>query len=173
MEAAASLAVPASAGFAMGGVGVTASALAAIPSFRPYWIAIWFFAALVAAATGGLMMARRAFAQGRTLFGAQVRKFLLCLVPSLFAGAVLTLVEVSDDRLSSLAGTWLLLYGCSLIAASAATTGLIGIMGVGFLSLSVPAFFVSLGLQDLLLGLGFGGLHLFFGYLIGRNARGH
>jgi hypothetical protein len=66
----------------------------------------------------------------------------------------------------------LLLYGCALVAASVSTTRTIGVMGGSFICLSLPAFVLPENLQILVLGVGFGGLHILFGNLIGRVGHG-
>ncbi len=152
MEAASSLAVPGSAGSAMGIVGLLAAA--------------------VAAGLGIALMARPSSLRGLTLSGTPLRKFALCLVPSMFAGLVMTAVHWSAGNLHAIPGTWLLLYGCALIAASVPTTGAIAVMGGLFIALGLLALLLPDALQTLMLGSGFGGLHLLFGYLIGRSGHG-
>lgn len=68
-----------------------------------------------------------------------------------------------------IAGTWLLLYGCALMAASATTIGLVAWLGGLFVFLGIAALLLPVSAHNLILGVGFGGLHLLFGtYLIGR-----
>jgi hypothetical protein len=174
MEAAASLAVPGSAGIAMGTVGLMAAALASAPFLHPYWIGIWLMAAVLAAGIGATLLARGSCPGGLALSGAPIRRFALCLLPSLFAGAVMTAVHWSDGNLHAIPGTWLLLYGCALVAASAPTTRTftIGLLGGVFATLGLLALALPDSLQMLLLGAGFGGLHMVFGLLIGRTDRG-
>lgn len=168
MEAAASLAVPGSAGIAMGAVGLSAAALSSTAALHERWFAIWLAAAAVAGGLGSALVARQSSLQGLTLAGAPVRKFALCLFPSLFAGAVLTAVHWHYGNLHSIPGTWLLLYGCALVTASAQTRRIIGVLGGSFAALGLGALLLPDSLQIVMLGAGFGGLHLLFGYLIGR-----
>jgi Na+/melibiose symporter-like transporter len=98
-----------------------------------------------------------------------VRKFALCLLPSVFAGVVMTGVHWRSGDLQAIPGTWLLLYGCALISASVATTRSIAIMGASFVTLGVVALLLGSELQVFMLGAGFGGLHILFGLLIGRK----
>ena len=119
MEAANTLTVPGAAGVVMGMTGIAATLLSLSPALRPYWLEVWLAAALVAASAGGAVMVRQAARQGFTFFGAPVRKLGLCLAPALFAGAVLTLVHARAGADPVIPGTWLLLYGCALVAASA------------------------------------------------------
>jgi hypothetical protein len=169
MDGAASVAVPGSAGIAMGGVGLLAMALSSAPSLREHWLAIWLAAAAVAAGVGLPLITQPSSLRGLTLSGTPVRKFALCLLPSLFAGVVMTGVHWSSGNLHAIPGTWLLLYGCALISASVATTRTIAVMGASFVALGLAALLVRSELQVLMLGAGFGGLHILFGLLIGRE----
>jgi hypothetical protein len=172
MEGAVSLAVPGSAGFALGVIGLLAAALASIANFREHWLSIWLVASVVAAAAGGALVARESSLRNLRLIGTPLRKFALCLSPSLGAAVVMTAVHWSAGNLHAIPGTWLLLYGCALIAASAATTRTIGVLGALFALLGVTALLLPDSLQILMLGAGFGGLHIVFGFLIGRVGHG-
>ncbi len=173
MDAAATLAVPGSAGIAMGLIGLVAAVLTQTEALRSHWLGVWLCAAVLAAGTGGLVMARQAALQGFTFFGAPVRKLLLCLSPGLFAGVVLTVVLWDSGDLRDIPGTWLLLYGCALVAASAPTTRAVAVLGGLFGALAVPAYLLPQSLQLITLGAGFGLLHLAFGIFIGLRAHGH
>jgi hypothetical protein len=173
MEAAASLAVPGSAGMALGAVGLAAFAIASIPGWSDHWLEIWLAAAVVAVLVSGLLLARQWRVHGSSLLRVPVRKFATCLLPSLFAGAVLTAVELSNGQQKILPGTWLLLYGCALVAASAAATRLLAALGGLFVVLGVAALLSPPASHNALLGTGFGALHLIFGAYLkecGRNA---
>jgi hypothetical protein len=172
MDAAGTLAVPGSAGVAMGTVGLFAAALASTPPLRPHWLAVWLTAAVSASGVGGVIMARQSSRQGSTLLGAPARKLVLCLAPGLFAGAVMTVVEQRSGELHMIPGTWLLMYGCALISTSASTTRIVGVLGALFAMLGLLAFTLPESLQTVVLALGFGALHIVFGLLIGRDDHG-
>lgn len=170
MDAAALVVTPGSAGIVIGLVGVTAAALAAGP-WRAHWLAVWITAAPLAGLLGATVMARQQRLQRRTLFGASVRRFVLCLVPALLVGVVLTAADLNDGNLHVVAATWLLLYGCALMAASAQTIPLVAWLGGLFVLLGIVALLLPTNTHNLLLGIGFGGLHLLFGaYLLGRGS---
>ena len=162
MESAASLAVPGSTGFASGIVGLLAAVAASIPALQPYWLIVWLLAAVIAASVGGVLLFRQ------TPF----RRFAIGLLPSLFAGAVLTAVLWSSANFHAIPGTWLLLYGCGLIAASTASTRTIGILGGAFVAFGLLAFLSPASWHVPLLGAGFGGLHILFGYVTNRAGHG-
>ena len=172
MDAAARVAVPGSAGIAMGIVGFAAAALCLAPPVREHWHVVWLSAAPIAASAGVVLLARPASLLSFTARDTAGRKLALCLLPSLFAGAAMTVVLWSEDRMSAVPGTWLLLYGCALISASVPTTALVAWMGVCFVGLGIAALLAPFVPQMVLLGLGFGGLHILFGILIGRVGNG-
>jgi len=162
MESAASLAVPGSTGIASGTVGVLATIVSLIPVVRPHWLIVWLVAAVVAAVAGGVLLFRQA----------PIRRFAIALLPSLFAGAVMTAVLWSSGNVHAIPGTWLLLYGCGLIAASTATAKSIGILGGAFVGAGLLALVLPDSLQIPMLGAGFGVFHILFGYLTRRAGHG-
>jgi hypothetical protein len=172
MEAAASLAVPGSTGIASGIVGTLAAIVSSLPALRPHWLIIWLIAAVVAGCVGGALVIQPASLSSLTIGGAPIRRFAMALLPSLFAGAVLTAVHWSSGNLQAIPGTWLLLYGCGLIAGSAATSRAIGILGGSFVAVGLLALLLPAHWHILMLGAGFGGLHLVFGYLTRRAGHG-
>jgi hypothetical protein len=175
IDAAGSLRVPGMAGHVMGAIGIIATVLASIPLLAAHWLIVWIGAALAAGALGGTLMARQAAQNGGLLF-APFRKFLLCLFPSILAGAVLTFVLWQAGLERYIPGTWLLLYGCAVIAASTATSSrnlrLIASMGGLFFLLGCAAYVLPESAHSLALGIGFGALHVVFGVLIGRVNHG-
>ena len=168
MEGAAALAVPGSAGIALGLIAFLTAAISSAPGWSQYWLEIWLGAALLGAGVGGTLVVRESSLRNLRLVGTPLRKFALCLTPSLFAAVVMTgvLWEVGD--LHAIPGIWLLLYGCALISASAATTRIIGVLGGCFALLGLLALLLPQRLQILMLAVGFGGLHIVFGFVMGR-----
>ena len=162
MESAASLAVPGSTGIASGTVGLLAAIVSSIPAVRPHWLIVWLVAAVVAAVAGGVLLFRQA----------PIRRFAIALLPSLFAGAVMTAVLWSSGNVHAIPGTWLLLYGCGLIAASTVTAKSIAILGGSFFAAGLLALVLPDSLQIPMLGVGFGGMHILFGYLTRRAGHG-
>ena len=172
IDSSGSLAVPGMAGVVMGCIGIAAAAAASAPRWAASWLAIWTLAGATAFLVGGALMAREAAQSGHARYLGPVRKFLLCLCPALFAGAVLTGVLWRAGMESLIPGMWLLLYGCAVLSASTVTIQssmrLICIMGFLFIGLGSLAFLLPASLHTLVLGLGFGVLHITFGLLLGR-----
>ena len=177
IELSSSLVVPGMAGVFMGCVGIIAAIAAMMPLWASHWLAIWVCAGAAAFLLGGTLMARQAAQSGHARYLGPVRKFLLCLSPALLAGAVLTLVLWRAGMERLVPGTWLLLYGCAVLSASTVTVPstmrLICIMGSLFAALGCLAFAVPAQFHSLILGVGFGALHIVFGLLIGRMSHGH
>jgi hypothetical protein len=176
IDSSGSMAVPGMAGIVMGAIGVVATIVASVPRGVAHWLEIWLVAAAVALVVGGATMARQAAESGHARYLGPVRKFLLCLCPALFAGAVLTWLLWRSNTTQLIPGMWLLLYGCAVLAAStvtiARTMRLISIMGMLFMLLGLLAFVSPPRVHTVILGLGFGVLHSIFGVLIGRVSHG-
>lgn len=170
MEAAGTLAIPASAAITVGVIGLGAAILAA--ALPADWLVVWLSAALLAGAAGGYLLIRRSALRGFALLGAPLRKFLLCLLPNLFVGAVLTVVLYRADLLYAIPGTWLLCYGCALTSTSALTGRPMALLGAVFGLLGVAALVLPDSLGNVALGGGFGALHVVFGVLVDRERHG-
>jgi len=175
MEAASSLRVPGSAAIAVGVVGVLATAVSLLPSMQDDWMLVWFAAALLAISVGGTLLLQQ-FAPagvGPIFARGPVRRFLVCWSPAMFAGAAMTAVLWRSGNHEAISGTWLLLYGCSLVSSCAVTDKGMGLLGVGFFALGVVTFLLPPDYHVYLLGAGFGGLHLGFGFSTRQAAHGN
>jgi hypothetical protein len=147
IDAAGLLAVPGSAGIAM--------------------LQIWLIAGLVAIAFGTALMVHQVLTRGTALYRGPLRKFLMCLCPPLLVGGVLTWQLWLHGQIALIPGVWLLMYGCAVMAASTLTRRALAVMGALLAVLGVIALQLPLSYQNAALGVGFGGLHLLFGILIG------
>ena len=176
IDSSSSMDVPGMAGIVMGIIGVLAAVAVSVPRWSAHWLGIWLFAAAVALLLGSALVARQYVRRGHTRYFGPARKFLLCLCPALFAGAVLTGVSWTAGMTSTIPGMWLLLYGCAVLSASTVTIAgisrLIGSMGALFVVLGSMTFVLPGAAHTAMLGLGFGVLHIIFGILIGRSAHG-
>jgi len=172
IESSSSMDVPGMAGIVMGSIGALAAILVSLPRFAPHWLAIWLVAAAAALALGGALVVRQIGRSGHARYLGPARKFVLCVCPALLGGAVLTLALWTAGAASVIPGMWLLLYGCAVLSAStvmiAATTRLVCTMGALFIALGAVTFTLPVAAHAAMLGLGFGGFHIVFGYLIGR-----
>jgi len=171
IEAAGMLAVPGSAGIALGTIGVCAALLVEHPVLARHWFAIWSAAGLAGLVTGTTMLVNQARRTRAAIYRGPARKFLLCLCPALLAGAVLTVTLWQRHDMQPIPGVWLLLYGCAVAAASTMTVRSVSVMGALFVALGIIALQLPPRFSNVALGIGFGGLHLAFGIIIGRASR--
>jgi hypothetical protein len=172
MEGAVLLAVPGSAGLVLGTLALAAAALCLTPDLHKYWLIIWLMAALLGAVLGSVLIVRESSLRDLRLLDTPLRKFALCLSPSLGGGLVMTAVHWFGGNPHAIPGTWMLMYGCALLSASSVTTRIIAVLGALFVVLGLTTLFLPDDLQVFMLGAGFGGLHILFGFLIGRNGHG-
>ncbi|HET6567068.1 MAG TPA: hypothetical protein VFG50_03825 [Rhodothermales bacterium] len=165
-------AVPGYGAVGMGLSTLAAAVLASQQGTEAGWLAVWFAEAVVALAFGGWMLARKAKAVGVPLQSGPARKYFLTLLPPLVAGALLTGVLWRVGEAGLLPGVWLLLYGTGTVTGGITSVRVIPIMGVSFMVLGAVALLVPSLSGDLLMALGFGGLHIVFGWIIARHYGG-
>ncbi len=160
--------VPGWGGMLMGGVAIIAAALAATRAVPQEWLIVWLVAAVIATLIGGWSMDHKARAVGITMLAGKGRRFLLGLLPPLIAGAALTGALYATGQYDYMPGVWLLLYGTACITGGAYSVRLIPILGICFMLLGGLALFIPLAWGNGLLAIGFGGLQVGFGWVIGR-----
>lgn len=139
---------------------------------RSEWLLIWLGEAVIAVIIGLLTMMRKAKRAGVSFWSAPARRFFVSYFAPIAAGAALTLLLARTGTLEALPATWLLLYGASFISSGAFSIRVVPVMGVCFMFLGLVACFTPLAVGNLLLGAGFGGLHLIFGFIIARSYGG-
>ena len=141
------------------------------------WMAIWIAEAIVAASIAVIAGYRKATRLGLPLWTGPGRRMIVALAPPLAAGAALTLALYLNNYQSRLAtmvpGTWLLLYGVALMAAGAHSVPPIPVMGAAFLVLGAVVLVANAPfLMNSAMAVGFGGLHLGFGWYIAKRHGG-
>lgn len=165
-------AVPGWGGLAMGVTAVAAAITASRQRSEEAWLAVWLAAALVAFLAGLSGMIRKGRTTHLSLWSAPARKFLLSFVPPIIAGGVLTLALYRTGAMAVLPGVWLLLYGAAVVTGGAFSVSAVPVMGMFFMLEGALALFAPVEWRDVLLGAGFGGLHLVFGAIIARRYGG-
>ena len=164
--------VPGTGCIAMGAVALVAAALDAATPLSAFWLALWVGAAVVAAATALVFMRIKARTQGLSLRRAVVRRFFMTLTPAFVAAAVLTAALADVVSRETIAGTWLLLYGVSIVTGGSYSVRLIPAMGAGFMALGLAALASPAAWGDVYMAIAFGGLHIVFGLVIWRKHGG-
>jgi hypothetical protein len=165
-------AVPGWGGILMGVSAIlTALVSGHLPS-RNLWFAAWLGEAALALAIGGWAMLQKAKAVQSPLLVGPGRKFALSLCPAMIAGAALTLVLYRGELFELMPGTWLLLYGVSVVTSGAFSVKVVPIMGLCFMALGIIALLSPLAFANWFMAAGFGGLHIAFGIVIARRYGG-
>ena len=173
MERASSFtAVPGWGGVAMGATAVLGSFASARTATPRAWTITWLGVAAIASAIGAVTMVQKARREEGVALSGKARRFFLGFLPPLGVGVLLTLVLVQHELYGALAGTWLLLYGTGLVTGGVFSVRVVPIMGACFMALGAVALFTTPSLASAWMGLGFGGLHLVFGFLIARRYGG-
>jgi hypothetical protein len=167
-------AVPGWGGVVMGVTALVAATVAAIQPFpfEGWWLRIWIGEAVLGAVIGAITMWHKASKGQTSLLSAPGRKFALAYAPPVLVGALLTLVLARTELNHLLPAVWLLSYGAAVITGGALSVSVVPVMGSCFFLTGLVALFAPAGWQDILLALGFGGLHIVFGVLIARRHGG-
>lgn len=157
---------------AMGAVALLAMAVASARAGLEAQLAVWIaaaFAALLAGALGSVHKARR---NNLPLLGDPGRRFLLCLIPPLLVGVVLTTSLWGTPQSALLPGLWMMLYGAGVLAAGTYAAPPVMHMGVVFLVAGLFTHALPAAWSNVLLGVVFGGAHLGFGFQVYRHHGG-
>jgi hypothetical protein len=165
-------AVPGWGGVAMGLTALASAILAWQQTSSRAWLETWLVEGSLAIALGILAMWRKASAAGLPLWSSPARKFVFSFVPPLIAGAALTVVLWNAGLHGAIPGVWLMLYGTGVITGGAFSVPVVPVMGACFLIEGAVATFAPAHWGDFWLGLGFGGLHILFGFIIARRYGG-
>jgi hypothetical protein len=173
MESAGSFtAVPGVGGMLMGATALLAAWSAHLSRSQVAWMEIWIAEAFLALLIALWFSYRKASRNGSPLLSRPFHRFVLAMAPSVFVGAILTSMLYSTSGTRLLPAAWLLLYGASVSSGGAFSVRIVPIMGGSFLALGAVAAFASAAWADPLMALGFGGLHMFFGFVIARKYGG-
>ena len=153
---------------ATGVIGSVAAALAPrMPSVEA-WLLIWLAAAAAAVVLTVVFIARKAARSGQSLRAGPARTFALAFAPPLAAGALLTAALALRGAWDLLPGMWLVCYGAAVVSGGAFSVRAVPFMGTALVVLGAVTLFAPVAAHPWLLGAGFGGVHLVFGYIIAR-----
>jgi hypothetical protein len=162
-------------GWGIVGTGIvgaaTALATARIPDLEVRLLC-WLAAAPLAAMSSVAGIVWKARRGGLPALAGPARLLAMAFFPPILVGALLTLALWRADALAVVPTSWLLLYGTAVVAGGAYSVRALPAMGAAFLVLGAVAVLAPTAWSELLLGLGFGGLHLGFGAWIARRHGG-
>lgn len=155
----------------MGAVALGAAA-ATTGSTVEDWLLTWIGAAVVATIIGGMTMARKARRANVSLRSASGSRFVMSLLPPMIAAGAITVALYGSANLDLLPGIWLLLYGAGVVTGGTYSVRIVPVLGMCFMTFGALALFVPFAAAKALMALGFGGLHVGFGWIIARRYGG-
>jgi hypothetical protein len=156
-------------------IGVTAGIAALLASRvegADRWLAVWLGEATLATAISMATTSWKTRDARIPLMSGPARKFALSFVPTMAAGAALTVVLVSRQEHAMLPAIWMLLYGAAVVSAGTFSVPSVPVMGICFMLCGVVALLVPSLPRDVLMASTFGGLHVLFGVYIARRHGG-
>jgi hypothetical protein len=136
------------------------------------WVGTWLVEAFVAVLIIAASMAHKLRDVEKSHFYRPLRNFAFGLAPPMLTGAVLTLALYRLGQVQALPGTWLLTYGSGIVTGGSFSVRVVPLMGLCFMALGGLALFSPVGWADAWLAVGFGGLHIIFGFIIARKYGG-
>ena len=156
-------------------IGLTAiiAALVASQQSDPAaWVLVWAAEAILAGIIAVWFMYDKARSASLPLLSGSARKLLFSFSPVFVVGMVVTVAFMQRGMVGLLPGLWMLLYGTAVVAAGAFSVRIVPVMGAAFLAEGCAALFLPQSWSTQLMILGFGILHIVFGYLIARRHGG-
>lgn len=156
----------------MGGMALVTMAIATAVETGTQQLLVWIATAVVAGLAGVSGSWLKARQNDLLLFGDPGRRFLLCLIPALLVGAVLTAALLSTPQQILLPALWMMLYGVGVLAAGTYAAPPVMYMGGAFIVAGLFSHALPWEWSNVLLGVTFGGLHLVFGYQVFRHHGG-
>jgi hypothetical protein len=164
--------IPGWGGVAVGVTAIVAAIFAGRAGLSREWLLIWLGEAILAGVIAGLTMMQKAARSSVSFRGAPARRFFSSYFAPIVAGAMLTVVLAKHGYLTALPATWLLLYGASFISSGTFSIPVVPVMGICFMLLGIAACFLPFAAGNVLLGVGFGGVHVVFGFVIATRYGG-
>jgi len=165
-------AVPGWGGILMGLSALLAALISSQLPSHQIWFATWLGEAILGFGIGAWAMVQKARIVKTPLLYGPGRKFAISLLPSIIAGAVLTLVLYTQSLFALMPGVWLLVYGLAVVTGGAYSVKVVPVMGVSFMAMGAIALFSPIEWAHWFMGAGFGGLHIVFGIVIARKYGG-
>ena len=157
---------------ALGPTALAAAWISSRQTSQRAGLVVWLAEAALAVCIGLIATWKKAQRAGVPLTSGPAQKFVSTFLPAAVAGAILTVVLYRLGLAGLLPGVWLLLYGAAITSAGAVSVRALPLMGAGFMLTGIVALVAPSNVQTALLAVGFGGMHIVFGYWIARRYGG-
>jgi len=155
-------------------IGMTAI-LAALVAGRfsgAEWVLIWTAEAVLALFISVWFMYHKAKSASLPFLTGSARKLLFSFTPVVAVGMIVTVALMQREMYALLPGVWMLLYGTAVVAAGAFSVRSVPVMGAAFIITGGAALFTPVSWSTAWMIVGFGVLHIVFGYVIARRHGG-
>jgi hypothetical protein len=164
--------VPGYGGILMGATAIAAAYIANSQSYIRDWLTVWLLEAVLAFFIGLLAMWQKTKLSKTSLFSASAKKMILNSIPPMLCGVFITLGLWRFGHFEMMIPVWILCYGAAVVCGGAFSVKVVPIMGWCFLALGAVAFALPTAFGNSMMAASFGGLHIIFGFIIGRKFGG-
>jgi hypothetical protein len=157
---------------AMGATALIAAPIALRQATVQGWLAVWLAEALIASTIALATMHHKATRLRTHMLSISGRRLFIGLLPALAAGGLLTVALMWSGPTRLIPGVWLVLYGVAVMQAGAFSVRAVPVMGAAFVACGALALPAPWMWANVVLGAGFGLLHIGFGIFIARRHGG-
>jgi hypothetical protein len=165
-------AIPGYGGALMGVTAIVAAVIAQNQTTMRGWLITWLLEAGLAMSLGIFAMWQKAKNAGDSLTSAPARKVAYGFAPPIVAGVILTALCYLNGLFSMLPAIWLTLYGTAVVTGGAYSVRIVPVVGWIFVFLGLLTVFLPVALGNVMMGVGFGVLHVVFGIIVARRYGG-
>src|SRR5688500_16533334 len=136
------------------------------------WVLVWTAEAVLALFISVWFMYEKAKSASVPLLSGSARKLLFSFSPVVVVGMVVTVALLQRQMYTLLPAIWMLLYGTAVVAAGAFSVRSVPVMGAAFILAGTGALFTPIAWSTAWMIVGFGVLHIVFGFVIARRHGG-
>jgi hypothetical protein len=164
--------VPGYGGALMGATAIGAAFIAYNQTTIQGWLIVWLTEAILAVSIGLFALWQKSKTSGESLTSVPAKKFAFAFAPPIVAGIILTTLFYYRGFYEFLPCVWLTLYGTAVVTGGAYSVKIVPIVGWVFIALGAVAAFTPASAGNFLMALGFGVLHIVFGFIVARRYGG-
>lgn len=164
--------VPGYGGILMGSTAIAAAYFAHSQIYIRDWLTIWIVEAILAFLIGLLAMWQKTKISNTPLFSAPAKKMVLNSLPPMLCAVFITLGLWRFGHFEAMIPVWILCYGAAVVCGGAFSVKVVPVMGWCFIALGAIAFALPTSFGNWMMAASFGGLHIVFGFIIGRRFGG-